>query len=48
MEGGKIKIIGKLSRSENHLNISSYSCNSKSLATSDEVNPIIISSKKRK
>lgn len=48
MEGGKVKIIGKLSCSENHINISSYACNSKSLATSDDVNPIIISSKKRK
>lgn len=46
-EGDMIKI-KKLSSSENHINISSYSCNSKDVAPSDEVIPMVILSKERK
>lgn len=45
---GKIKITDNLSSSETHINISLYSCKSKSLATSDEVIQVIILSKERK
>lgn len=41
-KGEKMKEKGDLSSSEKHINISLYLCNLKSLATTDEVTPIII------